>query len=304
MTAWVWAPLAVAASLIVLVGSAAALDLASEEVRGWLDLAPRAVLRLATIQLKPGQRKRVYEDVWIPDLLYVLRGKESRPITRLIRGMWFAFGLLISVVRGRYQSPTASNMKATPAANEDVRQAKQSWQSSRRATPPSGGGQGRARRARPSRSVNVQPGESLAFAVRKHPVILARPIIFVLIVLIIAVLLSVRLNGNSAAIVAIWLLWGLFLLNLIGRIAEWWVAYLVVTSKRIVLEKGIVSRKTDTIPVRSVTSWRLGRSLAGQALGYGELIVRSGNEQSARSVPYIPYPEQINQELSGVMIPP
>jgi len=297
MTAWVWAPLAVAGSLLILAGS----DLVSEEVRGWLDLAPRAILRLATVQLKPGQRKKVYEDVWIPDLLYVLRGKESRPITRLIRGMWFAFDLLISVVRGRYQYPTTPNTKATPATNEDVRQAKQSWQSSRRATPQSGAWQ---RRARPSRSVDVQPGESLAFAVRKHPVILARSIFAFLIALVIAVWLSVSLNGSSVVIGVIWLLWGLFLLNLIRKIAEWWVAYLVVTSKRIVLAKGIVSRKTDTIPVGNVTSWRLQRSLQGQILGYGELIVQSGNEQTARNMPYIPYPEQINQELSAVMIPP
>lgn len=300
MTAWVWAVLAVAGSFLLLAGS----DLVSEEVRGWLDLAPRAVLRLATVQLKSGQRKKVYEDVWIPDLLYVLRGKESRPITRLIRGMWFAFDLLISVVRGRYQFPTASNTKATPATNEDVRQAKQSWQSSSSTAPPPGGWQRRARRARPSRSVNMQPGESLAFTVRKHPVILTRPIFLSLIGLIIAVWLSVILNGSRVAIGVIWLLWAVLLLYLMARIAEWWATYLTVTSQRVILAKGIVSRKTDTIRVGSVTSWRLDQSLAGQALGYGELIVRSGNEQSVRSMPCIPYPQQINQELSGVMNPP
>ncbi len=300
MTAWAWALLAVVVSLVVLAGS----DVVSAELRGRLDLAPRAVLRLAAVQLKPGQRKEIYEEVWIPDLLYVLRGKEALPITRLIRGMWFAFTLLISIVRGRYQYPAASHTKATLATNEDVRQAKQSWQSSRTAVPPSGGWQRQARQARPSLSVNLQSGESLAFAVRKHPVILARPIVLTLIGLIIAILLSANLNGNSVATLVIWLLWVILLLILVVRIAEWWEAHFVVTSQRMILVKGITSRKTDTILVGSVTSWRLDRSLVGQVLGYGQLIVHSGNEQSERSMPYIPYPEQINQELSGVMIPP
>jgi len=152
--------------------------------------------------------------------------------------------------------------------------------------------------------VNLQSGESLAFAVRKHPVILARPIVLTLIGLIIAILLSANLNGNSVATLVIWLLWVILLLILVVRIAEWWEAHFVVTSQRMILVKGITSRKTDTILVGSVTSWRLDRSLVGQVLGYGQLIVHSGNEQSERSMPYIPYPEQINQELSGVMIPP
>jgi Sigma-70 region 2 len=71
-------------------------DLVSEEIRGWLDLVPHAVLRLAASQLDPEQRETVYQDEWRPELIYVLRGAESRPITRLIRGLTFALGLLIS----------------------------------------------------------------------------------------------------------------------------------------------------------------------------------------------------------------
>ena len=47
MTAWAWAALAGAASLI----TAALGDLVSEELRGWLDLAPNAILRLAATLL-------------------------------------------------------------------------------------------------------------------------------------------------------------------------------------------------------------------------------------------------------------
>jgi Sigma-70 region 2 len=78
-------------------------DLVSEEVRGWLDLAPRAILRLAAAQLDPELRERMYQDEWLPELIYVLRGAESRPITRLIQGSTFALGLLISARRIAHQ---------------------------------------------------------------------------------------------------------------------------------------------------------------------------------------------------------
>src|SRR5207247_991824 len=81
-------------------------DLVSEEIRGWLDLVPRAILRLAAAQLEPELRESVYEGEWLPELIYILRGAESRPITRLIRGMRFALSLLFSA-RGiaRYHVP-------------------------------------------------------------------------------------------------------------------------------------------------------------------------------------------------------
>jgi hypothetical protein len=84
-------------------------DLISEEIRGWLDLAPRAILRLAAARLDPELREGIYQDEWLPELIYVLRGAESRPITRLIRGTTFALGLLFAARRiARHRVPAAA----------------------------------------------------------------------------------------------------------------------------------------------------------------------------------------------------
>jgi hypothetical protein len=95
MIALVWAAL----GLLGVFLSAALGDLVSEEIRGWLDLVPRAILRLAAVQLDPDLRESIYEGEWLPDLIYELRGAESRPITRLIRGIPFALGLLMAARR-------------------------------------------------------------------------------------------------------------------------------------------------------------------------------------------------------------
>jgi hypothetical protein len=81
------------------VAVAALVDLISEELRGWLELAPNAILRLGAAWLPPGQRETIYREEWLPELCYFLRGAESRPITRLIRGTSYAVDLLISARR-------------------------------------------------------------------------------------------------------------------------------------------------------------------------------------------------------------
>jgi hypothetical protein len=121
MTAWAWAALgSVGAFVMAAVG-----DLISEEIRGWLDLAPRAILSLAAAQLDPTQRQTIYQDEWLPELCYALRGAESRPITRLIRGTTYATSLLISarrIARTERTTRLSSNPPAhsTPPISTDT----------------------------------------------------------------------------------------------------------------------------------------------------------------------------------------
>ena len=74
-------------------------DMASEEIRDRLDHLPHAILRLAARRLKPSQRITVYQDEWLPELTYILKGAEARPITRLITGTRFALGILAGASR-------------------------------------------------------------------------------------------------------------------------------------------------------------------------------------------------------------
>jgi len=117
MTALAWAALA----LLSTCASAALGDLISEEIRSWLDLLPRAILRIAAnLLLDPAQRQTIYQDEWRPELSYILRGAESRPITRLIRGIRYALGILRSARRisrriHRTPQPDVSNAPVATA---------------------------------------------------------------------------------------------------------------------------------------------------------------------------------------------
>lgn len=83
-------------AFIVAAGLSAATKLIEEEIKGWLEVLPGIVLRMAAMQLDAKQRVSVYRDEWLPELLFIARNTESRPITRFVTGMRFSLGLLRS----------------------------------------------------------------------------------------------------------------------------------------------------------------------------------------------------------------
>lgn len=93
--------LAAVVTVLATFGMTAIGDMVSEEVRDRLDHVPQAILRLAARQLDPDQPDALYEEVWLPDLAYFLRGDEARPVTRLVHGTWYAIGIYLSADRIR-----------------------------------------------------------------------------------------------------------------------------------------------------------------------------------------------------------
>ena len=77
----------VAALLLALSG------LIGDEVRGWLEFVPRCILRLVAMRLPADQRRAIYNEEWLPELIYHLREAEGRPITRLVVGIGYATSL-------------------------------------------------------------------------------------------------------------------------------------------------------------------------------------------------------------------
>jgi hypothetical protein len=64
-----------------------------DEVRGWLEFAPRGILRLVALRLPAASREEVYEEEWLPELVFILHEVEGRPITRVARATRFAVSL-------------------------------------------------------------------------------------------------------------------------------------------------------------------------------------------------------------------
>jgi membrane protein YdbS with pleckstrin-like domain len=147
------------------------------------------------------------------------------------------------------------------------------------------------------------PNERQIISIREHPAVLIGPIALVLLGLALAAFLAEEAaNGNGTVILVIWAAWGVLLLWLVGRVAEWSVHYFAVTSQRMMLAQGVVTHKVNMIPLAKVTDVEFRRTALGRFLGYGEFeILAPGMDDRMRHIRFVPYPEQLYLELCGLL---
>jgi uncharacterized membrane protein YdbT with pleckstrin-like domain len=89
---------------------------------------------------------------------------------------------------------------------------------------------------------------------------------------------------------------------MIWKAINWAVDFFVVTSHRILLTSGVLTRKVAMMPLTKVTDMSFQRTFAGRLLGFGEFIVESaGQDQALRNIDHIPYPEQLYLEVCGML---
>jgi len=147
------------------------------------------------------------------------------------------------------------------------------------------------------------PHERQVITVHQHPAVLIRPIFELLVGLAIAGWLTNSVaHGNGTVILIIWILWLLVLLRTGVKVFEWNEYYFVVTSQRMLLSTGLVTKKVNMMPLAKVTDMSFQRSTLGRILGYGEFILESaGQDQALRIVDHLPYPEQLYLEVCGLI---
>ena len=162
-------------------------------------------------------------------------------------------------------------------------------------------------RGTPPREVNkyLLLHEHQVITVRMHPAVFATPIVIAAGGLVLTVVLQGSILKDQAGLMAIiWILWGILFLRALWAVATWAVDYFVVTSQRMILTSGLLSRKVAMMPLNKVTDMSFQRSFPGRLLGYGEFIIESaGQDQALRKIPFIPYPEQLYLEVCNLLFP-
>ena len=150
---------------------------------------------------------------------------------------------------------------------------------------------------------HLLPHERQVITVRFHPAVLIRPVAEVLGGLALAGLLSTTVaRGNGIVMLIIWVAWLVLVGRLLLRVWCWLEDYFVVTSQRLLLATGIITRNINMMPLGKVTDMSFRRSTMGRLLGYGEFIVESaGQDQALRRVDHLPYPEQLYLEVCGLI---
>jgi membrane protein YdbS with pleckstrin-like domain len=149
------------------------------------------------------------------------------------------------------------------------------------------------------------PREVQVATVRRHPAVLIPSAAMALGGLLVAGALSATiLHHQKTLLIVVWLIWLFLVGRLLWKAFNWAVDYFVVTSERLLLTSGLLTRNIAMMPLTKVTDMTFQRSFAGRMLGYGEFIVESaGQDQALSHVDHVPYPEQLYLLICGMIFP-
>jgi len=91
------------------------------------------------------------------------------------------------------------------------------------------------------------------------------------------------------------------LVRLVIRYAVWTTSEFVVTTDRLILRSGVVSKRGIEIPLERVNTVFFSQSLRERLLRYGDLVVESGGERGRQVISDVPHPERIQSVIHGAM---
>jgi len=142
----------------------------------------------------------------------------------------------------------------------------------------------------------LSPGEQIALEVHPHWKYLARPAsavaaltggAFYALATTLARWAEVALAGVLVAALG-WL---------VGRYLRWATTSLVVTSHRLILRRGVLSRSGQEILLDRLTDISCAQSLWDRALGCGDVLLESPGRDSPEVFPDLPHPVAVQNEI-------
>jgi membrane protein YdbS with pleckstrin-like domain len=146
------------------------------------------------------------------------------------------------------------------------------------------------------------PDEPPVVATRRHPAVLARPLLRGLPVLALGLLLLATAEDvRLIAVVGLVLVLGA--LTYLGlHVAEWRVRHFLVTRRRVLLTSGVLIRTVAVMPLRRITDLTWKETFWGQLLDYGTFRFESaGQAQGLDVITFVPHADALYRRLSELM---
>jgi membrane protein YdbS with pleckstrin-like domain len=152
--------------------------------------------------------------------------------------------------------------------------------------------------ALPRRFLNED--EEFLVELRPHWVFFAGPLFVaaLAVAIVIAILVAVPSMPNWAAD-TLWVLAGIPVLWLVGRLLRWRGYTLALTTTRILLRRGVLDRDIVQIRLQRITEINLSQKLWERALSTGRLIVDVQGEDDAIVLEFVRKPAVVQRVING-----
>ncbi|HEY4005250.1 MAG TPA: PH domain-containing protein [Pseudonocardia sp.] len=148
----------------------------------------------------------------------------------------------------------------------------------------------------------ILPTERRVIRVRQHWSVMLNHITQTALVLFGLVLLDTYLPQNLVLDNLTWYAGLVAVLRLTLFVALWWVERIVITDKRVMLSRGIITHNIGMMPLGKVTDLTFERTMTGRIVGFGTMIIESaGQIQALNRIDYMPQPEEIYEALAELI---
>jgi hypothetical protein len=135
-------------------------------------------------------------------------------------------------------------------------------------------------------------GEEIRFAVRRHWVVLVRPLLAWVGVTSLSLLVFVEAPGRLGSALP-WVLVGVMSvmwLRFVWGLIFWRLELFVVTDKRLLKYQGVVQIGVPVMPLAKVTDLTYHQPFVGEILRFGTFVLESaGQQQAMHDIEYVPH---------------
>lgn len=95
----------------------------------------------------------------------------------------------------------------------------------------------------------------------------------------------------------IWLAAGYYLGRFVVDLARWWFTHFAITSERIIVRSGVISRNGVEIPLDRVNTVFFEQRIHERLLGAGDITIESASEQGRQRFDDVKNPNQVQQRI-------
>jgi uncharacterized membrane protein YdbT with pleckstrin-like domain len=138
-------------------------------------------------------------------------------------------------------------------------------------------------------------GENLVLDLRPHPVALALPALYTIVLTIAAGFLASWLGGPWWLWPAIWIV--AMLIYPVPRLIRWLTSNFAVTSERVIHRQGWIAKRSMEIPLEAINDVRFEQGIFDRMVGAGTLLISSASEFGTNSFDDIRHPEEVQKTI-------
>jgi uncharacterized membrane protein YdbT with pleckstrin-like domain len=138
-------------------------------------------------------------------------------------------------------------------------------------------------------------GEDLVLDLRPHPVALAVPALYTIVVTVVAGFLANWIGGPWWVWPAVWIV--AMLLYPVPRLIRWLTSNFAVTSERVIHRQGWIAKRSMEIPLEAINDVRFEQGIFDRIVGAGTLLISSASEFGTNSFEDIRHPEEVQKTI-------